>query len=63
MVRYGKLRQEPQSNLFQTYDVRRPEAAVATLPSGTGRQAKLILNRQQKPVFERVLGFVLCKRL
>jgi hypothetical protein len=52
-----------QSNLFQTYDVRRPEPAVTTLPSGTGHQAKSVLDRQQKSAFEGVLGFVLCKRL
>ena len=50
-----------QSNLFQTYDVRRPEPAVATLPSSTGHQEKLVLDRQQKSAFEGVLGFVLCK--
>jgi hypothetical protein len=56
----GRARLE-QSNLFQTYDVCRPEPAVATLPWSTGHQAKLVLDRQQKSAFEGVLGFVLCK--
>jgi hypothetical protein len=63
MVRFGKFRQEPQSNLFQTYDVRRPEPAAATLPLGTGHQAKLVLDWQQQPPRKCALGFVLCKRL